>query len=74
VYPKPTVDEYVARLREQGAAEDYIEVQKMIYRIVRMNVSALPNRTVRKLTERPATTFAEFAARERQSWARDALG
>jgi uncharacterized protein YbjT (DUF2867 family) len=71
VYPKPTVDEYVARLREQGAADDYVEVQKMIYRIVRMNVSALPNRTIRKLTRRPATTFEEFAGRERNAWARD---
>lgn len=70
VYPKPTVDEYVARLRAQGAAEDYIDVQQMIYRIVRMNISALPNRTIRGLTGRPATTFAEFAQRQRDSWVR----
>lgn len=69
-YPKPTVEQYVSRLRDQGAAEDYIEVQQMIYRIVRMNVSALPNRTIRKLTGRPATSFAEFARRERATWAR----
>jgi len=69
-YASPSVEEYVARLTEQGAAADYIEVQKMIYRVVRMNVSAFPNRTIRRLTGRPATTFAEFAHRERATLAR----
>ena len=69
-YAAPSVEEYVARLTEQGAAADYIEVQKMIYRVVRMNVSAFPNRTIRRLTGRPATTFAQFAERERAAWAR----
>lgn len=69
-YTRPTVDEYVALLEEQGASADYIEVQKMIYRVVRLNVSAFPNRTVRRLTGAPATTFAEFAHRERLVWTR----
>lgn len=69
-YTRPTVDEYVALLEAQGASADYIDVQKMIYRVVRLNVSAFPNRTVRQLTGAPATTFAEFAHRERHVWTR----
>ncbi|MET3767442.1 uncharacterized protein YbjT (DUF2867 family) [Marisediminicola sp. UYEF4] len=69
-YAAPSAQEYVARLTGQGAPADYIEVQKMIYRVVRANVSALPNRSIRRLTGRPATTFAQFAEREKAVWAR----
>ena len=69
-YCAPTAAEYAARLAAQGAPSDYIDVQNMIYRVVRMNLSALPTRTIRRLTGRPATTFAEFAAREKAVWAR----
>jgi uncharacterized protein YbjT (DUF2867 family) len=67
-YRRPSADEYLERLRQRGEPEDYIAVQRMIYRIVRLNVSALPNRSVRRLTGQPATTFAEFAERERAAW------
>ena len=67
-YTRPSVDEYVQLLQQQGAAPDYIDVQKMIYKVVRLNVSAFPNRTVRRLTGAPATTFAQFAHRERAVW------
>ncbi len=70
VYTRSSVDEYVARLAALDAPADYIEVQKMIYRVVRMNVSAFPNRAVRTITGTPATTFAEFAEREKSVWAR----
>lgn len=70
-YAAPTAAEYVARLTEQGASADFIAVQKMIYRVVRMNVSAFPNRTIRHLTGAPATTFAAFAEREKDTWKRD---
>ncbi len=69
-YAAPTAAEYAARLAEQGAPADYIDVQKMIYKVVRMNVSAFPNRTIRKLTGAPATTFVQFAEREKEQWAR----
>jgi len=69
-YAAPTAAEYAARLAEQGAPADYIDVQKMIYKVVRMNVSAFPNRTIRKLTGDPATTFVQFAEREKAQWAR----
>lgn len=69
-YAEPTDAEYVERLASSGAAPDYIEVQKMIYRVVRTNVSAFPNRTIRRLTGAPATTFEEFARREQAIWRR----
>jgi len=67
-YTRPTPDEYAELLRQQGATQEYIDVQAMIYKVVRLNVSALPNRMVRRLTGAPATTFAEFAHRERAVW------
>ncbi|MCC6270855.1 MAG: SDR family oxidoreductase [Microbacteriaceae bacterium] len=69
-YAEPTVADYVKRLQNDGAAADYIDVQKMIYKVVRANASAFPNRTIRKITGRPATSFSEFAHRERDAWAR----
>ena len=69
-YARPSEREYLDRLRVQGRPGDYIDVQKMIYRVVRWNISALPNRTVRRLTGRPATTFSEFAEREKAVWER----
>ncbi len=73
-YSRPTPVEYASRLAEQGAAADYIAVQKMIYKVVRMNLSALPNRVIRRLTGKPATTFAQFARREKAAWRRTAGG
>jgi uncharacterized protein YbjT (DUF2867 family) len=67
-YRRPSETEYLSSLRTQGKPEDYIAVQKMIYRIVRFNISAFPNRTVRRLTGHPATTFREFATREKGAW------
>ncbi|MBX9719474.1 MAG: SDR family oxidoreductase [Microbacteriaceae bacterium] len=67
-YTRPTAEQYAESLRARGLPQDYIDVQAMIYRVVRLNVSALPNRTVRRLTGAPATTFAEFAHRERAVW------
>lgn len=69
-YAEPTVAEYVEHLESSGAAADYIDVQEMIYRVVRTNVSAFPNKTIRRLTGEPATTFEEFARREREVWRR----
>ena len=69
-YARPTEAQYLERLRAEGRPDDYIAVQKMIYRIVRLNISALPNRAVLKLTGRPATTFREFAEREKKVWQR----
>ena len=43
----------------------------MLYRVVRRNLSALPNRTVRRVTGTPATTFRDFAADHRDVWMPD---
>lgn len=67
-YTRPSEAEYLARLAAQGAPADYVAVQKMIYRVVRLNVSALPNRKVRSLTGAPATTFAQFVDDYRDVW------
>ncbi len=67
-YTQPSPERYAAQLRQQGATDDYIAVHTMIYTVVRSNISALPNRTVRRLTGSPATTLAQFAHRERAVW------
>lgn len=69
-YAAPTAVEYVMRLTEQGVSADFIAVQKMIYRVARMNVSAFPNRSIRRLTGAPAPTFTKFAEREKSAWTR----
>ena len=68
VFARPSVDDYLARLAEQGAEADFIAVQKMIYRVVRLGVSACPNRVIRRLSGDPATTFRQFATDHRDVW------
>ena len=67
-YTRPSEAGYLTALAAQGRPDDYIAVQKMIYRVVRLNVSALPNRTIRRLTGHPATTFETFASDHRDAW------
>lgn len=69
-YARPSERDYLTNLARQGKSEDYIAVQRMIYRIVRLNISAFPNRMVRKLTGTPAATFRDFAEREHRAWKR----
>ncbi|MFT3877440.1 MAG: SDR family oxidoreductase [Propioniciclava sp.] len=67
-YTRPSEDAYLAALAAQGYPDDYLAVQKMIYRVVRLNVSAFPNRAIRELTGRPATSFARFVHDHRATW------
>ena len=67
-YTRPSERDHLADLARQGRPEDYLAVQRMIYRIVRLNASAMPNRQVRRLTGRPATTFAEFVTDHAGVW------
>lgn len=67
-YTRPSEDEFLEDLRERGYPEDYIAVQKMIHRVVRLNVSAFPNKKVRKLTGEPATTLAQYVRDYRDVW------
>lgn len=59
-YARPSEDDYLAVLAAAGAPDDYVAVQKMIHRVVRLNVSAFPNQMVRRLTGAPATALAQF--------------
>lgn len=68
-YARPSERDYLAELAAQGFPGDYLAVQRMIHRVVRLNVSAFPNRSIRRLTGRPATTLAEFVHDYRDSWA-----
>ena len=67
-YARPSEADYLDELAKQGKPQDYIDVQKMIYRVVRLNVSAFPNRTVRRLTGEPATDLAQFVRDHRDVW------
>ena len=67
-YSRPTETEYLDDLALHGADEQYLAVQKMIYRVVRYNLSAVPNRTIRRLTGAPATSLAEFVDDYRDVW------
>ena len=67
-YPRPTEHEYLAQLAADGRPADYVAVQKMIYRVVRLNASAAPNRSIRRLTGSPATRFDRFVADHRDLW------
>ncbi|MGC4154901.1 MAG: SDR family oxidoreductase [Propionicimonas sp.] len=67
-YARPWEGDYLAHLAAQGRPQDYIDVQKMIYRVVRLNLSALPNRAVRRLTGRPATSLRRFVRDHREVW------
>jgi len=71
-YARPTEVEYLDRLRSQGQPDDYIAVQKMIHRVVRLNVSALPNRSIQRITGYPATRLTPFISDYRTTW--DRLG
>lgn len=67
-YTRPSERAHLAALAADGRPADYIAVQRMIYRVVRSNLSALPNRSIRRLTGEPATSFRSFAERERAAW------
>ena len=67
-YARPSERLYLARLAADHLTDDYIAVQKMIHRVVRLNISALPNRSIRRLTGRPATTLHDYVSDNVQVW------
>jgi uncharacterized protein YbjT (DUF2867 family) len=67
-YARPTEAEYLADLAARGADEEYLAVQKMIYRVVRWNLSVLPNHTIRRITGVPATSLSAFVHDNRAIW------
>ncbi|WP_125099282.1 NmrA family NAD(P)-binding protein [Leucobacter chromiireducens] len=67
-YTRPSEREYLDALAAAGAPADYLDVQKMIHRVVRLNISAIPNRSIRALTGQPATRFEQFVRENRDAW------
>ena len=67
-YARPSEDLYLAQLAADNLPGDYIAVQKMIHRVVRLNLSAFPNRSIRKLTGRPATTLRQYVIDTMKVW------
>lgn len=67
-YTHPSPAGYEQHLRDAGHPADYIAVQRMIYKIVRLGVSARSDHSVAKLTGQPARAFAEFVADYRATW------
>ncbi|MGC3995562.1 MAG: SDR family oxidoreductase [Propionicimonas sp.] len=67
-YTRPSEREYLDLLAREGWPQDYLDVQRMIYRVVRLNVSALPNHSVRRLTGHPATSLAQFVRDHSDVW------
>ena len=67
-YARPREADYLRTLTDRGWPADYVAVQRMLYRVVRSNLSAVPNRTIRRLTGRPATTLRQFAEDHRDVW------
>lgn len=67
-YTRPSEREYLELLAAKGCPPDYLDVQRMIHRVVRLGVSALPNRAVRRLTGAPATTLRTFVDDHRETW------
>ena len=72
-YERPSEAAYLAQLAADGAPEDYIAVQKMIHKVVRLNISAFPNRSIRTLTGQPATSLRQFVRDYADVWEPDPL-
>ena len=72
-YSRPSEKDFLHALAADGAPQDYIEVQKMIHRVVRMNISALPNQSIQKLTGQPAISFRQFVREHRSAWEMESL-
>ena len=67
-YAKPSEDQFLAQLRADNFPADYVAVQKIIHRVVRLNISVFPNHSIRTLTGRPATTLRQCVADNTQAW------
>jgi len=67
-YADPSVREYTTRLREQGTAEDFIRVQKMLYFVVRHDLSAGTKSDAEMLLGRAPISLKEFVEDSRGAW------
>ena len=67
-YTITTEAEFSGLAAKQGASAPDIATQAGWYRAVRRRLTALPNRSIRRLTGRPATTLRSFVEEHRQTW------
>ena len=67
-YEAVTAERYRELLVSQGMRPETISADLALYRVARARVVARPNRSIHKLTGRPATTLAEFVREHRASW------
>ena len=67
-YTATTEAEFAELAAKQGVTAPDIAAQASWYRAARRRLTALPNRGIRRLTGRPATTLRGFIEGHRQTW------
>ena len=67
-YTATSEAEYTELTAKQGARPPDVAAQAAWYRAMRRRLTALPNRSIRKLTGRPATTLRGFVEEHRLTW------
>jgi len=67
-YTPTSEPDFEQRLAGQGATPTEIARQAALFRAVRLRALRLPNRSIRRLTGRPATTVRRFIEDHRDSW------
>ena len=67
-YTATTEAEFAELAAKQGVTAPDVAAQASWYRAARRRLTALPNRGIRRLTGRPATTLRGFIEDQRQSW------
>ena len=67
-YARPTPAEYARRQREQGYADEFVQVQGMLYFPVRMGWGAKITPEVEQLLGRPARDRAQYVADYADCW------
>lgn len=68
VYMHPSQEQYADRLKSQGANEDFIKVQKMLYFVVRHNFSSSTASDIEKLLHRHPISFKQFTQDYIHEW------
>ncbi|MCU1447539.1 NmrA family NAD(P)-binding protein, partial [Cryobacterium sp.] len=67
-YTAASEAEYAELAAKQGAPASDVAAQAAWYTAVRRRLTALPNRSIRRLTGRPATSLRSFVEQQRQAW------
>lgn len=67
-YSSPNEDDYLALLAKQGTPPEQAAALQAGYRAVRRRRAMLPNRSIRRLTGRPATSVRRFIEDHRDVW------